>query len=393
MVFIPSVLFAVDVDMRIKNVAYLYNDENGADWQDTMCTLTYFQDLLQPSFIFTFSPNVSFEAGSGLLFNFDQETKLKAWFPFLRSDFSFSWGEFIIGSLKTDHDLPEPILDPLSSLVPIIRLPLDSTNQYPINKYEWYSQSPATHGCYEYGAQLRWNAVVGKGEIYINWQLEDISNAEECHRERFDVGLIDHYQLGPLPFYAAVHYWHNGGHEDPHPISITEDYVYAAGLRCSNWSLLALSSQFFPNRDNAPISNVSGYAIYGEANILVFDWEIQLRGFASAQLINSSLRYISIEGEPFYRVPAYVGLNVFRNFELTPDTALRIGFVNGMYYPEPPIKFSWLCLRYDQTIQFNVDYKIPIIHPDAQTNVRTSEVGMNVMSTNGVTTNGIIVNK
>lgn len=361
---IPAISSAVDVDFSLKNFSHIYNGENGSYWKETRTTLTYLDNTVEPTFIFTFSPTVSLEAGAGFYFTFDQETKLRTWFPVFRSVFRFNWGEFVVGSLKNDHDLPECILDPLIRFNPVMRLPMESTSQYPLNTYEGYAISAASHGRYEYGTQLRWDSVIGKGEIYINWQLADLSNGQETHRERFDVGLIHHYDLGPLPLYAAVHYWHNGGHENPHPYSITEDYSYSAGFRNSNWSVLALASTLIPDRESHPEYTTNGFGLYAEANLPFFDWEIGLRGFVSAEFLDPKLKFITVEGDPFYRVPAYVGLNFSRGFELTPDTSLKIGFVNGIYHPKMGTEFTWLNIRYDQSVQFNIEYKIPLTRPE-----------------------------
>lgn len=348
-IFISNIIFCEDAQFRIKNSAYAYNGENAAYWEETRTTLTYFEDIIQPYFFFKLNSNVELKAGSGILIPFNQEDKIKNFYPYIQSKFLFDEYTLIIGSLDGNHNFPAPILDPLVNITPQVRV--ISQSQVPIN-YETNKCGLFTHGLYEYGIQYQWDISFGKGETYINWQLPDISQ----HRERFDLGLIHTYNV----FYAGFHYWHNGGHENFHPIPITENYTGAAGLRNEIFSVLYLLSYFLPDRDVNPQLNIFGEGIYLEYNFSFFDFEFQTQGFLSDKFINTNNQFISIEGDPFYRVPLYVGFNVYRLWKMDKNISLKIGFVNGAFLPYVDSSFDWKMIRYDQLIKADIEYQFNI---------------------------------
>lgn len=347
-VVFPSVQF------RLKNSAFIYNAENTAYWEETRTTVTYLEDLVQPYFVFTVNSNIEFRAGAGLLVPFDQEGGIAGYFPYVQSRFKANGWELILGSLDSDHDFPEPILDPLTAQTPRVRVL--SKSQIPID-YEYFPEGLDSHGQYEYGLQTRWDLFFGRGDLYINWQLADTVN----HRERFDVGLIHSWEW----LYGAFHYWHNGGHENPHPVAITEDYTAAIGLKTTNFSVLYLASYFIPDREQNPQLNVFGEALYGEYRFDFFGFEIVLHGFVSDRLIMTNHQFISIEGDPFYRVPVYLGLDIFRSWEFDKDIVLKIGFVNGIYMAYPEQTYNWDSYRYDQSIRADMEFKFDLLQEKA----------------------------
>lgn len=342
------------VQFRLKNTAFIYNAENTAYWEETRTTLTYLEDLIQPYFVFTVNSNIEFKAGVGILVPFDQEGKIASYYPYLQSRFSANGWTLVLGSLDGNHDLPEPILDPLTSLTPQVRVL--SKSQIPIS-YENFPNGLDSHGQYEYGIQTKWDQFFGKGDLYINWQLEDTVN----HRERFDIGLIHSYSI----LYGAFHYWHNGGHENPHPVAITEDYTAAFGLKNGTFSFLYLASYFIPDREQNAQLNVFGQGLYGEYHFQLFEFDLVLHGFLSDRLIMTNHQFISMEGDPFYRVPVYFGLNIFKTWKFDEDIILKIGFVNGIYMAYPERTYNWDSFRYDQMIRADMEFKFDLLQEKA----------------------------
>lgn len=342
------------VQFRLKNTAFIYNAENTAYWEETRTTLTYLEDLIQPYFVFSVNTNIEFRAGVGVLVPFNQEGKIANYYPYVQSRFNADGWTLVIGSLDVNHNFPEPVLDPLTSLTPQVRVL--SKTQIPVN-YENFPYGIDSHGQYEYGIQTKWDQFFGEGELYINWQLEDTVN----HRERFDIGLIHSYEI----FYGAFHYWHNGGHENPHPVAITEDYTAALGLRNADFSVLYLASYFIPDREQNAQLNVFGQAIYGEYRLRLFDFEFVFHGFLSDELLMTNHQFISIEGDPFYRAPVYFGLDIYRSWKLFDDIVLKIGFVNGIYLVYPERTYNWDSYRYDQMIRADMEFKFDILQEKA----------------------------
>ncbi len=333
------------------NSFLLYNKENTA-WEQTSITITYFESIIQPFLQYDIEDKVRFRAGAGLVIPMNQEQRLRSAYPFLQSRIFLSKESTLeLGSLTASHDFPAPILDPLTSLLPQIRLG-DST-QVPIN-YETYPiTGKLSHGLYEYGMSYRFGGEAqSRGELYINWQLQDSTN----HRERFDVGLTNREEIASLPLYFAAHYWHNGGHENSHPIEITENYTAAIGLRTDRFNALALGSLFFGDRGQ-PSTARAGTALYFDYKIDWGKWFFQPALFISDELRNRSNKYISVEGDPFFRVPFYVGLNIGRRWEIWKQCALDLRFVNGMFQRFAFEKFNpFANFRYDQMVHFNFTY-------------------------------------
>lgn len=335
---------SADTEFRLKNSAYIYNGENTSYWEETRTTITYLENLIQPYLVFTVSPGFILKAGAGFLIPFNQEDKVFAYYPYIQTRLESPEATLIMGSLDSGHDFPAPVLDPLSSMTPQVRVVSES--QIPLS-YETFPLGLSAHGVYEYGLQLLWRTAAGSGEIYINWQLPDTV----LHRERFDIGLIHSWEL----LYGCFHYWHNGGHENPHPVSITENYTGAAGLKNQTFTALYLASYFLPDRDSNPGLNVFGHGLFGEYRLILFDFTVEFQGFVSGQLLNPDHRFVSVEGDPFYRAPAYAGINISRTWEIARDAALGIGFVNGLYLADPSRGWDGTGFRYDQKIRIDLD--------------------------------------
>lgn len=337
------------VEFRLKNSAYIYNGENNAYWEQTRHTLTYLENLLQPYFVLTVNTNIELRAGVGVLVPFNQEGKIAAYFPYVQSRFHADGWLVTVGSLDGNHNFPEPMLDPLVNMTPRVRVL--SASQIPVDlNQESFPEGLDSHGLYEYGMQVCWDKDFGKGELYINWQLADTSN----HRERFDVGLIHAWD----PLFFGFHYWHNGGHENPHPVAITENYTAAAGIRNQTFSLLYLASYWVPDRDNRPQASVFGEGLYGEYLLKLWEIDFVFHAFVSDRLIWTNHQYIAVEGEPFYRAPVYVGLNIFKTWKFDGNTSLTIGFVNGFYW----ISFSQApAYRYDQMVRADMEFRFDLV--------------------------------
>ncbi len=349
---IATQAFSANLSFRIFNNAYAYNAENGTDWEQTRYTMTYFEDLFLPYFVLSFSDRFSLTAGVATVVPFHQQEEPLRLYPYIRSTVQMSDFTLNLGNLDNKHDFASPVQDPLIRLVPQIRTM--SKSRIPIN-YENFPLGIFSHGFFEYGIQLKWWQTKNPGELYMNWQLADTTN----HRERFDVGLSQRYfALGILPFYASLHYWHNGGHENPHPVSITENYVFSAGLRNDRFNLLYLYSYFLPDRDNHPEQNKFGQALYISYVFDLFDWNIECEGFASSAWIANNQQFISIESDPFYRTPLYLGLNINRTITLTKEVSITLSFVNGSFLTDVHSTYSPLMIRYDQSIQINFDTEL-----------------------------------
>lgn len=348
-------LSALDTRLHLANSAYIYNGENGSYWEETRTTITYLENLLEPS-LEIIGDGFRFQAGAGLLFPFNQEQKLISWYPLLRTTLHFNYWKLVLGSLEGRHNLPAPLLDPLTSLTPQIRV--ISTSRVPL-PYESFPLGLFSHGRYEYGLSLQWDSAWG-GELYVNWQLPDTAQ----HRERFDMGLIQTYQSGYIPWYGALHYWHNGGHENPHTVSITENYNLALGVQQLRYSILYLASYWLPDRDVNPQDNLFGQAMYGRYQFSLPDrrWTIEGELFLSSELIASNQRFISIEGDPFYRMPLYAGVNIAFHWEISRELTLDLAFKNGIFWPGPPVPWDSLMIRYDQMIRLDF-HTILDLHP------------------------------
>lgn len=331
------------------NSFYAYNGENHA-WEQTRITITYLEDLFQPYAEFELSEMLRFRAGAGLVIPMNQEQKIRAFYPYVQTQFQFPGWSMTLGSLEGNHDYPAPLLDPLVSLVPQIRL--GSSDQVPIDYENFPETGKYTHGVYEYGLQFRWgNTSLERGELYVNWHLPDTSN----HRERFDIGLIERKLAAGLPWYLGIHYWHNGGHENSHAVSITENYTMGVGLRDDNFSALLLGSLFLPNRDGGG-KIIGGSALYFDYTYRIGAWKLQPILFVSDEFRNQANRFISIEGDPFFRVPFYVGLNVGATWKIVPECAIDFGLVNGFFQPTVMQEFNPNKLRYDQMLAVKVKY-------------------------------------
>ncbi|MGC8764316.1 MAG: hypothetical protein ACP5QT_00300 [Brevinematia bacterium] len=348
LLFISELSFS-EVDLCIYNSSYVYNGENGSYWEETRYTLTYLENLFQPYLAIKQSENLIFKIGVGILLPFNQEEKIKNFYPYFQTKITNEGLELNVGSLDNTHDFPPPILDPLVGLTPSVRVLTES--QIPID-YESFPTGIFSHGFYEYGVQLKYNRENYNFETYINWQLPDTPN----HRERFDVGLIGKIHW----FYISLHYWHNGGHENPHPVEITENYVGATGFKDRYFTALYLASYFLPDRDAHPEKNIFGQGIYLAGSIEFYGFNIEPELFISSSFINRSEKFISIEGDPFYRVPLYIGLNIIRIFKLNEICDLEIGFINGGFLPYTDIEWNPLMIRYDQKLRVSFDYKLSL---------------------------------
>lgn len=330
------------------NSFYAYNGENHA-WEQTRITITYLEDLFQPYAELDVSERLKFRAGVGMVIPLNQEQKIRAYYPYVQSRVQFDGWSLEVGSLDGNHDYPAPLLDPLVNLVPQIRL--GSSDQVPINYETFPETGKYTHGLYEYGMAFRWGSDVERGELYINWHLPDTAN----HRERFDIGLIERREALGLPWYLGVHYWHNGGHENPHVVSITENYTMGAGFRNDDFSALLLGSLFFPDRDGGG-RVIGGSALYFDYTFRSGGWRLQPMLFISDEFRNSANRFISIEGDPFFRVPFYLGFNAGATWQIVPECSLDFGLVNGFFQRTVNEKFNPSKLRYDQMLSVKLRY-------------------------------------
>ena len=345
---------AVTVDFRLFTSSYAYNAENTL-WTDTRTTLTYFENFTEGAFDIKFNDFITLRVGASVFFPFTFEFPqgIRV-FPIVTTQLSNEYISLRIGTMTGGHNLPSPIRDPLMDMTPVVRSTPDNTL---ISKgpEEYKYNEPFTHGYYEYGASFEWFKG-GKGEIYMNWQIQH--NAK--HRERFDVGLtyaMDFVHDIATP-YAAVHYWHNGGHEYPFvpgTPAITENYVGAIGLNSYYLTILYMASYNLADRDNEP--GVFGHGLFLRGTIPVKTWfEIEPIIFVSGWYINKNHKFISVEGDPFYRVPFYFGLNIKKDFVFDNGIVLGLGFVNGLFLNEK----NQIGIRYDQTLQFDFTYLVPV---------------------------------
>ncbi|NPV38841.1 MAG: hypothetical protein HPY78_06155 [Brevinematales bacterium] len=352
LIAIPSVIFA-RVEIGLYNQAYAYNGESGTAWEETRTTLTYFENHTEPYLVIEPDERIRVTLGIGFVVPFQQEYPISD--VFVRAQTRLTLAPFLwlyLGSLEKNHGFIEPILDPLTEFIPRIRL--ISLSQVPID-YEHFPKGRFSHGFYEYGAQLRWMDRWTKGELYMNWQLADTTN----HRERFDVGLVQE-GIGEVPLYMALHYWHNGGHEHEHIIGITENYVGAIGWEFpivgKRSGVYYLVSYYLPDRDSRPELNQFGQALYTRWELSLGNWRFIPNLFLTSTWIDENQWFISIEGDPFYRVPLYAGLNIRYEKEIAPGTLFQVGFVNGAFLPNTHTPYDWKMIRYDQLIRVELRY-------------------------------------
>ena len=78
--------------------------------------------------------------------------------------------------------------------------------------------------------------------------------------------------------------------------------------------------------------------------------------FVSGWYLNHDHRFISVEGDPFFRVPFYAGLNIKKEFVFDNGISLSLGFINGIFLTET----GEVGGRYDQALSFNFTYNIPV---------------------------------
>jgi len=324
---------------QIKNSVYAYNAEN-THFNETRTTLTYFGNILQPEILILPNKKIKFTVGIGLFIPFDQEFKTAKYFPVIQTQLKFNKLLLNLGSLDSDHNFPTTVINDIAKTVDSIRI--INNNRYQISR-----------GRYEYGFQLKWLEKMFFGELYMNWQLKDTIN----HKERFDAGLINTIDFFSVPLYFAFHYWHNGGHENPHTISITENYVGVIGLRNKTFNILYHYSLFLPDRDGNSSLNFSGQGLYFDYLFNIGIVTIQPIGWVSDTYLNKNNKYFSAEGEPFYSRPFYLGLNIILNIPVTDNFILLLKFKNGTFQADINEKYNLKMIRYDQMIKFNFKYK------------------------------------
>lgn len=367
----PSVTF------DIFNSSYVYDDENGNgngnDWDLTQYTLTYIQDIFQPYFTIKLNDMLSFKAGAGFLIDFNQESKVDNYYPYVSTTLNFGGTTLTVGSIDNNHNMPAPMMDEASSITPDIRITNHNHMMYSLFSNaapdEITEFNPTidedTCGFYQYGGALNWNTAYNlSGELYLNWQEMDISNAFESHRERFDTALIESYQLfDVVPLYGCLHYWHNGGHETDHPVPVTENYTAAFGLRNTNFDILYMASEMYYDR-NIPSMSVFGQAIYIDYRLRFWNFEIQPEFFISDAWINPGDQFISVEGDPYFYVPLYAGINFYYNFYFDKErtTLCQMGFVNGTYIAATSEPYSPDNLRNDFLLRVNFQYSFDILN-------------------------------
>lgn len=351
---------APEVDFNLFTSSYAYNGEN-TQWEETRTTLTYFENFTEASFKIKFNELIDVDLGMAVLlpFTFEFPDNVR-FFPIVTSRIGNDAVQLRIGTLKGGHNLPAPIRDPLMDMTPVVRSTIDNTIIKDGPETYKYNDK-FTHGYYEYGASFEWFKG-GRGEIYMNWQMLHT----ERHRERFDVGLTYALDFVSPIFtpYIGIHYWHNGGHEFPLVVNtttgertpaITENYTGAIGINSKWLSILYLASYNIPDRDN----NVTqfGHGLYLRGTIPVKNWfEIEPLMFVSGWYLNHDHRFISVEGDPFFRVPFYAGLNIKKEFVFDNGISLSLGFINGIFLTET----GEVGGRYDQALSFNFTYNIPV---------------------------------
>ena len=341
------------VDFRLFTSSYAYNGEN-TYWEATRTTLTYFENFTEGAFDIKFNDLVSLRVGVSIFFPFTFEFPQGIrFFPIATTQVSNEFISLRIGTMVGGHNLPAPIRDPLMNITPVVRATPDNTLIAKGPEGYQYNE-PFTHGFYEYGASFEWFKG-GRGEAYMNWQIQH--NAK--HRERFDVGII--YALDFVKIftpYIAIHYWHNGGHEYPFvegTPAITENYVGAIGINSEYLSILYMASYNIPDRDN----NITkfGHGLFLRGNIPVLNWfEIEPIAFISGFYIDKNHKFISVEGDPFYRAPFYFGLNLKKEFVFDNGISLTLALINGVFLTEE----NKVGGRYDQELKFDFTYIVPV---------------------------------
>ena len=350
--------YAIDVDFKLFNRGLAYNAEN-TYWNETQVTLTYFENLTEASFGFHFNDFISLRVGGAVLIPFSLELPDGIrFFPFVQSQISNEYVSLTMGTLDSDHNFPAVLFDPMIKLTPYVRASVNNLRMPNLN--ETYEYGKFTHGFYEYGLSFKWFKG-GTGELFMNWQLLHTEN----HRERFDVGLT--YALDFIETftpYIGARYWHNGGHEYPlvdGSPAITENYSGGIGVHSDMVSILYLASYNIVDRDFDLSNNEFGQAFYARVRFSVFGlFDLEPSVFVSSYYIDKNQRYISVEADPFFRVPFYFGLNIFRDWEFANGIELSLMFINGVFLTED----NSVGIRYDQGINFDFTYKLDITKTD-----------------------------
>ena len=347
--------FAVDVDFQVYTSSYAYNSEN-THWEQTRTTLTYFENFTEALFDIKFNEIIDVQLGAAIFmpFTFEFPDGVRV-FPIVTSRIGNEDVQLRLGTMKSGRNLPAPIRDPLIDMTPVVRSTWGNT--LIDNNEQYLYDEKFTHGHYEYGGSLDWFKY-GKGELYMNWQVLDTGR----HRERFDVGFdwaLDFVSPIFTP-YIAIHYWHNGGHENdrlPGVPPMTENYTAAIGINSKHLSILYLASYNFEDRDKP---GKFGHGLYLRGDIPITpntNWfVIEPIIFVSGWYLNHDHQFISVEGDPFYRVPFYAGLNIKKEFVFDNGISLSFAFINGVFLTEQ----GEVGTRFDQTISFNFTYRIPI---------------------------------
>lgn len=344
-------------DFRIFTSAYAYNAEN-THFAETQVTLTYFEAFTEGTYNLHFNNLIHLSLGASVFVPFSLELPdYMRVFPIITLQYSNAAISLRLGTLTGGHNLPSALRDPLFDTTPQMRA-TEENARIP-NGNETYKYGKLSHGFYEYGISLEWFKG-GSGELYMNWQLLHTSE----HRERFDVGFNHAFsQIKIFTPYIGGHYWHNGGHEyafAPNTPALTENYTASVGINSKELSILYLASLNFTDRDGEPGTFGHGIFIRGNIDIKKILY-IEPSVFVSGYYIDSKHKFISIEGDPFFRVPFYFGLNIGKDIALPYGIGIDIKFVNGVFSTYS----GDIGVRYDQAIKFNIEHKfdIPLKQP------------------------------
>ncbi len=318
-----------------------FQGNNGYIWETIP---TDQSQLLENIFIPTLSLKWKFltiKGGVGI-YSPLQNSEIKFdYYPYAQLNLKFQEVQINLGILNANHNYPAPILDNVTFFAGRTRL---------IDRQE----IAVNHGFFEQGLQLRADYPNYSGEIYFNFQTHRLKEQKSV----FDYGTTQAIYVNNIPLYLSARNWQSFS-----LATNTENifnFIATVGFRNDYFNSLILFSYYRYENDNPIITSIRGEGLYLDYYYYTGDWIIQPQIWITSQFFWKTHQIISLEGDPFFRAPLYLGFNIYKLFKLTRSSQIKIILVNGGYLPTTDSEFYWKMIRYDQIVKFEWEYRLPL---------------------------------
>lgn len=262
--------------------------------------------------------------------------------PYAQIGLNFNQIRLILGNLETTHHYPAPLWDPITSFSSRTRI---------INR----KYVSINHSFFEQGIQIQDFYQNYSGEAYFNFQSHRLKDDYLV----FDFGLSQSAFISELPFYGALRGFLSSSLKT-NTVENTFNLTAAFGLRNDFFNTLILFSYYHFEDQNPLITSTWGEGIYLDYYYYSGDWIIQPQFWVSSSFLLKQHHFIALEGDPFFRAPLYIGLNIYKIFTLTKSSQIKIVLLNGGYIPNADSDLYWKMLRYDQIVKFEWEYHLPL---------------------------------